>query len=318
MRGRAGGGRHAAGSTAPWPTRRRELSRARIQALMAAGAVSRDGAALTDASAKAPPGLYRDRDPAAGAGRSAARGDPADGAVRGRAPDRGRQAGRHGRASGARQRDRHAGQRPAGPLRRQPLRHRRRGAARHRAPARQGHLRRDGRRQDRRRAPRPRRPVRAARHRAGLPGADPRRAEATRRARSRPGIGRSPRDRKKMAVVTPRRPRGDDPLRGASSATARTRGRSRPASPAGWRPAAPTRSASTSPTSARPAWAIRSTAPARRPRRCGRRWPRPACPPGAARRRARLRPPDHRRGLRFESDLPADLARGCSRRCERL
>ena len=36
-----------------------ELSRARIQALMAEGAVSRDGAALTDASAKAAPGRYR-------------------------------------------------------------------------------------------------------------------------------------------------------------------------------------------------------------------------------------------------------------------
>jgi 23S rRNA pseudouridine1911/1915/1917 synthase len=35
------------------------LSRARLQALMAEGAVSRDGAALTDASAKATPGRYR-------------------------------------------------------------------------------------------------------------------------------------------------------------------------------------------------------------------------------------------------------------------
>jgi 23S rRNA pseudouridine1911/1915/1917 synthase len=36
-----------------------QLSRARLQALMAEGAVSRDGAALTDASAKATPGRYR-------------------------------------------------------------------------------------------------------------------------------------------------------------------------------------------------------------------------------------------------------------------
>ena len=35
-----------------------ELSRARLQALMAEGAVTRDGEPLTDASAKARPGLY--------------------------------------------------------------------------------------------------------------------------------------------------------------------------------------------------------------------------------------------------------------------
>jgi len=36
-----------------------ELSRARIQALMAEGAVTREGAAMNDASARAEPGLYR-------------------------------------------------------------------------------------------------------------------------------------------------------------------------------------------------------------------------------------------------------------------
>ncbi len=53
------------------------------------------------------------------------------------------------RASGARQRGRHAGQRAARPLRRQPGRDRRRAAARHRAPARQGHLGRHGGGEDR-------------------------------------------------------------------------------------------------------------------------------------------------------------------------
>jgi 23S rRNA pseudouridine1911/1915/1917 synthase len=41
-----------------------DLSRARIQALLAAGAVSADGAAVDDASAKAAPGLYRIEVPA--------------------------------------------------------------------------------------------------------------------------------------------------------------------------------------------------------------------------------------------------------------
>ncbi len=41
------------------------FSRARLQALIAQGAVSRDGAVLDDASAKAPPGLYRIEVPAA-------------------------------------------------------------------------------------------------------------------------------------------------------------------------------------------------------------------------------------------------------------
>ena len=57
------------------------------------------------------------------------------------AADRHRQAGRHGGPSRPRHAQRHAGQRPAPPLRRQPHRHRRRQAARHRPPARQGHLR---------------------------------------------------------------------------------------------------------------------------------------------------------------------------------
>ena len=36
-----------------------DLSRARVQALMGEGAITRDGAAVTDASAKAAPGVYR-------------------------------------------------------------------------------------------------------------------------------------------------------------------------------------------------------------------------------------------------------------------
>ena len=79
-----------------------------------------------------------------------AAGDPARDPVRGRRPDRARQAGRAGGPSGAGQPGRHAGQRAARPLRRDgPARDRRRAAAGHRASARQGHLGRDGGRQDR-------------------------------------------------------------------------------------------------------------------------------------------------------------------------
>ena len=58
----------------------------------------------------------------------------------------------HGRPSGRRQFRRHPGQRPAPPLRRAPVGHRRRGAAGDRPPHRQGHVGAAGRRQDRRRA----------------------------------------------------------------------------------------------------------------------------------------------------------------------
>ena len=99
----------------------------------------------------------------------------------------------------------------------------------------------------------------------GLPRLHPRRAAPANgdgRHAARPLAARPQED----GGAAQRRPRGGDPLRAAARLSDPPPGRSPPASPAGWRPAAPTRSASTSPTSARPASAIRSTAPApRRP-----------------------------------------------------
>ena len=71
----------------------------------------------------------------------------------------------------------------------------------------------------------------APRHRAGLPRADPRRAAAGAAERSRPGIGRSPRDRKKMAVL---RSGGREAVTHYAVAA-----RLRPARPGRWPPASP-------------------------------------------------------------------------------
>ncbi len=154
-----------------------------------------------------------------------------------------------------------------------PLRHRRRRASRHRAPARQGHLRRDGRRQERRCAPGPLRPVRRARHRARLYRADPRRA-AQAQGTIATRIGRSPRDRKKMAVL---RSGGREaithyaielrfgpPARPWAARVALPRSR----------PVARTRSVCTWRHWARRAWATRSTAPVHPRRGCERRSPK--------------------------------------------
>ena len=100
---------------------------------------------------------------------------------------------------------RHAGQRADRPLRRQPLRHRRRQAAGHRAPARQGHQRAHGRRQDRPRPSRPRGAVRRPwphrRARARLSRAGLGRARPDRAAPSTARSAAAPRNREKMAVV---------------------------------------------------------------------------------------------------------------------
>ena len=80
--------------------------------------------------------------------RAGCRGDPAQHLVRGPGPAGAGQAGRAGRAPGAGQSGWHAGECPAGPLRRR-AGDRRRAAARHRAPPGQGHVGRDGRGQDR-------------------------------------------------------------------------------------------------------------------------------------------------------------------------
>ena len=138
----------------------------------------------------------------------------------------------------------------------EPLRHRRRDAAGHRPPARQGHQRPDGGRQDRPRPsgpcrpvrrPRPHRPARARLPGAGLGGAGP----------APTGTIEAPLGR---SHAQPREDRGQAAGRAAArrSPTTASRRRYGPkasrrsprSSNAGWRPAAPTRSASTWPRSA--------------------------------------------------------------------
>ena len=87
-------------------------------------------------------------------------------------------------------------------------------------------------------------------------------------------IGRSAHDRKKMAVLKS----GDarrSPTTGWSRPMARPTSPWPRASPAGWRPAARTRSASTWRSGTRRCWAIRSMARASRPKP----WPTPSKPP---------------------------------------
>ena len=127
-------------------------------------------------------------------------------------------------------------------------------------------------------------------------------------------IGRSPRDRKKMAVL---RSGGREAIThyAIERASARRAGRSPPASRAGWRPAARTRSACTWPRWARPCWATRSTAPASPQRRCARRWRRPGLERQALHAAVLgFRHPMTGEALRFETPLPADMAALCKRR----
>ena len=233
-----------------------DLSRSRLKALILAGEVAIGGRTVRDpghrvnagdtvAVALPPP---EPATPAAGE-------HPAQHRVRGRRDHRHRQAARAGRASRRRQRHRHAGERADRPLRREPLRHRRRAPARHRAPARQGHHRADGGGEDRPRARQARRPVRRPwPHRAA-----PARLPRLRLGRARPAARHHrPADRPPPAC-----PRQDGGARRAaarpspigrcwSASRGRTASRSRACSPAGWRPAAPTRSGSTWPMSATP------------------------------------------------------------------
>ena len=199
----------------------------------------------------------------------AAENIPLDGRVRGRRAHRDRQAGRAGRPSRRRQLVRHAGQRAHRPLRRQPLRHRRREAPRHRASPRQGHQRPDGGGQDRPRPSRAQPPVRRPRpHRpaaARLSGFRLGRAgPATRHHRQAdrpPSRTRATRWRCARAAAR-RSPTG----RCSSAIPAQTARRWRACSPAGWRPGARTRSGSISPRSAIPCSATTSTVQASRPR----------------------------------------------------
>ncbi len=188
------------GSTGSWPTRIGTLSRSRVKALIEDGAVP--GAAAVARPGRAPCSRAGLRAPAAArrSPRAAAAGDPVRHPVRGRGPARAGQAGRPGRASGAGQRGRHAGQRAAGPLRRQRCRA---------SAARSGRASCTGSTRTRRASwssPRPNwrwrpvRRVRAARPRAVLPRAvlGPAAPPA---GEIEGAIGRDPRDRKRMAVV---------------------------------------------------------------------------------------------------------------------
>ena len=141
-----------------------ELSRTRVQALIRSGHASLRGATIEDPKHRVKPGdLYALTAPPDRSTRTARRSHPARRGPRGRRADRHRQAGRARRASRRGQRGRHAGQRADRSLRREPVGHRRRGTARHRAPPRQGHERAAGRGQDRPGAPRARRAVRRSR-----------------------------------------------------------------------------------------------------------------------------------------------------------
>ena len=223
-----------------------------------------------------------------------------------------------GGASRRRQRHRHAGQRADRPLRRQPVRHRRRAAAGHRAPARQGHHRPDGGGEDR---PRPRQARRAVRrprpHRAARA-----RLSRLRLGRARPAQGHHRRSRS-TAIRTPAT-RWRSRQGGREAIThwevlerypgRRTASRSRACSPAGWKPAAPTRSGSIWPMPATRCSATRSMARASAPRP-------PVCRPQAAEavealgRQAlhayllAIEHPVSGQRLEFRSELPGDLAR---------
>ena len=197
--------------------------------------------------------------------RGSARGHPARGPLRGRAPHRHRQAGGHGGAPGDVAPGGHAGQRAAAPLRRLARGRRRRAAPGHRAPARQGHLGRHGGGQGRADAGGAAGAVPRARARAQVPGA--RRGRGRRaRHRSRRSTGairataRSSRRRWRRGkrAVTHWRVR-----RAAAGRDASSRSRSRPG--------ARTRSACTSPITAIRSSAIGPTG-GRRARRCCARW----------------------------------------------
>ena len=222
-----------------------------------------------------------------------------------------------GGASRRRQLDRHAGQRADRPLRRQPVRHRRGAAARHRAPARQGHDRPDGGGQDRPRPPArsPRSsPTTAAPARcsaaiwpsSGARRTAPRapstsRSTATRRPATKWRCAQGGREAITHWEVLERYPRR------------RTRGR-RACSPAGWRPAAPTRFASTWRTIGHPLLGDDVYGPgfktkaARLPAEAQAALAGPWTT-GPACLSIGYRTPHERRILEFRSELPADLGR---------
>ena len=137
--------RQRIGRTAGRTDRRRRRSRRHAARRLLAGAVADLGRNRAKAPDPRRPGRDRRADDSGGekagqTGRASSRStvpppepaeprrrsDPAQHRLRGRRPHRHRQAGRAGRPSRRRQLDRHAGQRADRPLRRQPVRHRRR------------------------------------------------------------------------------------------------------------------------------------------------------------------------------------------------
>ena len=247
------GRRRAAARPVPGRPQLPQLSRSRLQALVREGHLRQGERVIAEPGHRVKPGERFVLDvPRARAGRARARGAAARGPVRGRAPDRAGQAGRPGRPPGAGPRRRHAGQRAAGALRRQPVRHRRRAAAGHRAPARPRGQRRDGGRQARPRPYRPRRPVQRPLDRPRLRG--DRLGRARDRSRQRRPPARPPSDRPQAhGDRAQRRQAGGDPL----AAARRPREPAPRGSSSSWRPGGPTRSGCT-----RPAWATRSSATA--------------------------------------------------------
>ena len=258
-RSRAGGRRRSA-STSGWPQQLgADFSRSRVQALIRQGAVERRRQAGRRAQAQAGGRRRRSRSTCPSRSRPSRKGEDIPLDILYEDADLiviNKPAG-PGRPSRRRQLDRHAGQCADPSLRRQPVGHRRRQAAGHRPPPRQGNQRRHGRRQDRPRAPRavgglcrsrPDRRPGARLCRAGLGRARTQLGHDRRAARPR----RRPRHAAPSCRRTATTPATPSPTTRCSSASARSRTRQRSPrwSNAGWKPAAPTRSASTWPISA--------------------------------------------------------------------
>ena len=271
------------------------------------------------------PSESRRRDPAGrartGRCRPDAREHSARYPLRGRRPDRHQQAGRHGGPPGPGQPDRHAGQRPALPLRRQPCR----ASAASSAPAScTGSTRTPPASWSppRPSAPtttsRPSSPITAAPGRctapiSPLPGAAPSRPSGTVDA----PLGRDA-EQPAEAGRAQGWPRSHHPLRRRSALRRRRLGH-HPHPAANSKPAAPTRSACTWPISAIRWSPTRSMPPALRPRPTACPTPpRPAVagarPPGPARRRTRLRAPGDRRGNVLRGPAAAPICRHCRMR----
>ena len=181
-----------------------DLSRTRLQALIATGRVRGDRRPRQGESPAAGGRAGHRRGPASRARGAHARADPALRRLRGRRPPGGEQAGGARRAPRRGTSDGDPRPRAPRPLRPGALRHRGGAAPRHRPPAGPGHLRAPRGRQERSRASGARPPAQGADRRAALPGAGSRPAPA------RGGRGR---DRHRAGSTRPA-PDGGAPGRG--------------------------------------------------------------------------------------------------------